>query len=464
MDVGAGAFFQKTFHRFLGLPRIVSGLLRRSRVPLRSSLEDGLGEGPFNKDHREYSEERRQSNSPQPAPNRTRTVSSTQANRIEAVKEPGQVFSEDDDIPYADGPGRILLHEDGPKDCLSMLLTEDMVSRIRSAGKERRALEQVERLEQDADLELKDAEVQVGTFHLVLEEARDEEETRRFELEQKGYEKRLGRARRRWEAISKELDCLKLSEKRSRSQLQDMLEHILEHAGLVDLMSLEPQEIEEETLSECGSSDSVKSESTAPSCGELLRRTIHEDFTNAKWAYIEAEKRFDDRQYYYEDQLQQYKEYAEGRQASVTRTMFDGDLFVEINQLTRNLIEAEDQLNAARVHAKALGLPDQWEQMLNGIIDPGTDGYRESEEAAVIAAIDRDRIEKWSQDVSESQDFPDFDACKDKDIDEWDAESVGASDSCSVVDYMGYRPKIAEWQDSCRLLRDERTEGTQAAV
>jgi hypothetical protein len=464
MDVGAGAFFQKTFYRLLGLPRIVSRLLRRSRVPLRISLEDGLGEGPFNKDPREYSEERRQSESPQPVPNRTPTVSLTQDNRTGAVKEPGQESSENDNIPYADGPSRIVLHDDSPKNYLSMLLTENMVSKICSAGKEHRALERVERLAQDADLELKDAEVQVGTFHLVLEQARDEDEVQKFELEYEGYKKKLGRARRRWEAIDKELDSLKLNEKRSRSQLQDMLEHILEHAGLVDLVSLEPQNIDEQTVSECGSSISVKSESTAPSCGELLRRTVHEDFTNVKWAYIEAERNFDDRHYYYEDQLQQYKEYAEGRQASITRTAFDGDLFVEMNQLTRNFIEAEDRLNAARAHAKALGLPDQWEQMLNGIIDPGTDGYRESEEAAVIAAIDRDRIEKWSQDVNDSQDLPDFDACKDTDIDEWDAESVGGSDSRSVVDYMGYAPKIAEWQESCRVLRDQQTEGTQAAI
>ena len=464
MDVGAGAFFQKTFYRFLSLPRIVSGLLRGSRVPLRISLEDGLGEGPFNKDPRKFCEERRQSNSGQPAPNRAPTVCSPQDNRIEVVKEPRQESSENDGIPHADGPSRIVLHDDGPKDYPSLLLTEDMVSKIRSAGKERRALEQVERLAQDADVELKDAQFQVGTFQLVLKQARDEDETRRFELEQKGYEKKLGRARRRWEAIDKELDSLKLNEKRSRSQLQDMLEHILEHAGLVDLVSLEPQHIDEQTLSECNSSVSEKSESTAPSCGELLRRTVHEDFTNAKWAYIEAERNFDNRQYYYEDQLQQYKEYAEGRQASVTRTAFDGDLFAEINQLTRNFIEAEARLDAARAHAKALGLPDQWEQMLNGIIDVGPDGYRESEEAAVIAAVDRDRIEKWSQDVSDSQDLPDFDACKSTDIDEWDAESVGASDSCSVVDYMGYRPKIAEWQESCRVLRVQQIEGTQAAI
>ena len=210
---------------------------------------------------------------------------------------------------------------------------------------------------------------QVGTFHLVLKQAQNEDEIRRFEMEQKGYQKELGRARRRQEAIGKELDTVRLNEKRSRSQQQDMLEHTLEHAGLVDLLSLEPQVFDEQALSECSFSVSVKGESTAPSCGELLRRTADEDLTNAKWAYIEAEKNVDNRHYFYQRELQQYKECLAGRETSVIRTEFDGHLFVEINQLTRNLIEAEDRLNAARAHAKAFGLPDL--ELIETALDSG---------------------------------------------------------------------------------------------
>ncbi|KAK3174667.1 hypothetical protein OEA41_001913 [Lepraria neglecta] len=213
-----------------------------------------------------------------------------------------------------------------------------------------------------------------------------------------------------------------------------LLEHILEHADLVDLLSLEPQVFDEQALSECSSSDSVKSESTVPSCWELLRRTADEGLRNAKWAYIEAERNFDNRHYFYQQELQQYKEYPGGREASVTRTEFDGHLFVEINQLTRNLIEAEDRLNAARAHAKAFGLSHQWEEILNGIIDPGSDGHRESEEAAEIVGIDQDCIGKWWQGVSPFQELPDFDGTEDVKLEQWDAESVGASDSCSIVD------------------------------
>ena len=464
MDVSAGAFFQRTFYRIFSLPRIVSGLLSRSKAPLCLSLEDGLGEGPFIRDPRIYSE---QPSRPPPQKlenDRILIAPATQINSIEADTKPKHEHLDDSDIPYADEPIRVVLHDDGPKDYLSMLLTEDMVSKICSAGKDRRALEQVERLAQDADLELTVAEIQVGTFQLVLKQAQNEDEVRKFEKEQKERQKELGIARQRQEVIGKELDTLKLNEKRSRSQLQDMLEHILEQAGLVDLLSLEPQVFDEKALSECSSSVSVKSESTAPSCGELLRRTVDEDLTNAKWAYTEAERNFDNRHYFYQQELQQYKEYAAGREAFVTRTEFDGHLFVEINQLTRNLIEAEDRLNAARAHAKAFGLPDQWEKMLNGIIDPGTDRYKDSEEAVEIVGVDRDRIGKWWQGVSASQELPDFDSCEDVKLEQWDAESVGASDSCSVVDWMGYGPKIVEWQEFCRLLREERIEEIQVGI
>ena len=152
MDVGAGAFFQRTFYKFFSLPRIVSRLLSRSGAPLRLSLEDGLGEGPFIGDPRRYSEQRSQITPQKLEHDRILTVHSTQINRIEAATEPEHEHLDDSDIPYADGPSRVVLHDDGPKDYLSMLLTEDMVSKIYSAGKERRALEQVERLAQDAEI------------------------------------------------------------------------------------------------------------------------------------------------------------------------------------------------------------------------------------------------------------------------------------------------------------------------
>ena len=120
---------------------------------------------------------------------------------------------------------------------------------------------------------------------------------------------------------------------------------------------------------------------------------------------------------------------------------------MEINQLTRNLIEAEDRLNAARAYAKVFGLPDQWEEMLNGIIDLGSDGYRESEEAAEIVAVNRDRIGKWWQGVSAFQELPDFDGCKDVKLEQWDAESIDASDSCSVVELDGI------WTEDRRVAR-----------
>ena len=69
----------------------------------------------------------------------------------------------------------------------------------------------------------------------------------------------------------------------------------------------------------------------------------------------EAERNFDSRQYFYQKELQQFKEYLAGRETSVTRTEFDGHLFVEINQLARNLIEAEGSTKIVRTDAPHAG-------------------------------------------------------------------------------------------------------------
>jgi hypothetical protein len=151
---------------------------------------------------------------------------------------------------------------------------------------------------------------------------------------------------------------------------------------------------------------------------------------------------------YYEAQLRTFQEWkAEGRIDS-TKTDFDVSLLQQAQVATGALIQAEQELEAAREHARDLGVVSSDFGQESGFLDYADDGYRESMEADIAAHVDRGRIEKWMDEENGNQD-------QSPDCDSWDSESVDFGDSISVVAEGKGRKRIDRWRSMCELTKLE---------
>ena len=115
-------------------------------------------------------------------------------------------------------------------------------------------------------------------------------------------------------------------------------------------------------------------------------------------------------------------------------------------QSTRDLIEAEEDLERAEARARAAGvignLPDQTSHFL----DLEEDGHVESEEPSEEPPMDLDFVKSWTEDVCEGPP----DEHMDIEVDDWDMRTVGLGDSLSVVDgFHGNRKHIDRWRFAC---------------
>jgi len=81
----------------------------------------------------------------------------------------------------------------------------------------------------------------------------------------------------------------------------------------------------------------------------------------------------------------------------------------------------------------------------SGFVDYPDDGYRESMEAAMVAHVDHDSIQKWMQGEDDSRNHS-------TECDQWDSRSVDLCDSVSVVAQGRDRKRIDRWRSACDMV------------
>ncbi|KAL8797795.1 MAG: hypothetical protein Q9195_000147 [Heterodermia aff. obscurata] len=190
-------------------------------------------------------------------------------------------------------------------------------------------------------------------------------------------------------------------------------------------------EVEHEGLAETGD---LQSESSTEAQNDLNPKESEMDIaerehTEAWNALQEASQQFDRREEAYNEDI---AEHAGGGKYSRTEV----DLFhYQLGAaLTKDLREAEEELERTRARCEALGIQITSSTAGSEIFFDDQD-YRESQDTAQNASrIDRDVIEKWVTQVAgvdrPSSDEPPSPSTEDM---EWDAESVTMSDSCSTL-------------------------------
>lgn len=180
-----------------------------------------------------------------------------------------------------------------------------------------------------------------------------------------------------------------------------------------------------------------------------------EHLENLKTAFWESQQRlrlaqisFDRREY---DAMQAWQATidAAGRGEEVpdaTVEDFDLRMLKHYQDLTRELIEAEAALAEAKAAALGAGLPVGQEDAASGFLDDVEDGYRVSFEAELAESVPAEKLDGWLSGI------PDVASPNERthaEVDEWETQTVGISDSISCVAQEVERRRIDKWRSGC---------------
>ena len=178
---------------------------------------------------------------------------------------------------------------------------------------------------------------------------------------------------------------------------------------------------------------------------EVARQTAVEEVTEKIIQVQDSQRRFDDLPNIYNKEYDAYIADIELGLVNASKSEFDAVMLLDSRDATAKLIQAEEQLEQARIHAMELGLTlDAFDQE-SCFQDCADDGYRESLENLWIAHVDRRRIERWMNQEDDTPESADFD--------EWDSKTVDISDSVSAIaDTFKSRKRIDRWRAMCEAV------------
>ncbi len=363
--------------------------------------------------------------------------------------------------PYTEGPSRVILANDGTKDCLALLLTPDLVAALNQVTHDIRELERKDGALERIESELDDLASKSHDAEETIRNPRYQDRAEEMQLALEILQLKHQEAEERKKQLKTALVPFEINLKISTYQSQGILEEALLEACLLD-----PPEPESPPIFHDADDDiSTSSYSEAPGTYERSlqpdpgQQPLHQARMDAIRSYETlraSQDRFDGRQADYERKLADFQR-AEARFED-TRTVFDHRHIRHVQNLTRDLIAAEQGYKIAKAKARALEM----------LADPGSGfgcvadgGHRRSEDVSSELDIDRERVEAWMSGVVPGWDVEVVRKKEPSDLDEWTARPVGIMDSISVIDREEYVDEIKEWKKHCRVLRGEVATGFQ---
>jgi len=189
--------------------------------------------------------------------------------------------------------------------------------------------------------------------------------------------------------------------------------------------------------------DSVASTRSAPGSEEMRRREADDDVSVCGYELHKVQAEFNNREHTYYKELAGYQRGLKDGTYDFSRTEFDGRMLAYGRDITRELIEAEENYERAKARREALGVRSSCDQSSL----QSCRGYEESmskdEVAVYVSSLDRSSIEAWRADIPMSG-IPEENQMMS--IDDLDAGLVQISDSASAADDGAYTKLIDRWQ------------------
>lgn len=362
--------------------------------------------------------------------------------------------------PYAIGESRILLVDDGVKDSLAMLLTEEMVDKVNTMRKERQAIKQKIKTVDAVVMEVLDLTIELESKESEIERARNQAQKAQLMHAWNILQSKIQKAEDKKDGLQQEVNFLEACLKDSGSSFHETIADVLDNAALLDPLDQEQQpeaddaeeaiEGESESVITRGSVDSLLSSD------ELFRRAAAAEAEESFGRLIYVQGKFDDRQIDYERRLTQFHEREADGTIKCSRTDFDCRELQHVQKITRNLIIAEERHKKAVEQLEVVGLPHYQNDRDHEYIDSDFSGSVIMDiEPVEISRASNPRIEAWQSAISEFIGSETATEIAQADLDSWDAKTVDHIESVSVVDTEEYVEQIKRWQMHCSSLREE---------
>ncbi|KAK4693372.1 hypothetical protein P7C71_g4014, partial [Lecanoromycetidae sp. Uapishka_2] len=350
----------------------------------------------------------------------------------------------------ADGPSRVFVHYDGVEDCVGILVTNEMIEITQNITSKVQILKKHQSSYDDIEKEILYAREQIEKARADLELAEEDtlQELQDFiELEegnmQEAYERR--------DALGRRLEIFKSNLDFAQEASHTFLTQLLEKTGLLDLPNADDEVVATTEISTPDNDVNADAEEVAYNPEEVTYRAAARDELFQLTEDLEkAQEEFDGYREYYHSQKQVYKECVERGDLPDDQSDFDRKFQLYGQQLTRNLIDADEAYKGAKLRAVALrAVESDWGEPVpfGPLAEWEAQSSPANEYAAYQASRDWSRVEKWIQRLLALDDpNPSIDENV-PEVDDWDAKSDDVWESVSVYDSVeSSRDNIDRWE------------------
>ncbi|SMR52179.1 unnamed protein product [Zymoseptoria tritici ST99CH_3D1] len=380
---------------------------------------------------------------------------------------------------YTAGPARFVVATDGIKDCGALLMTHDLSGLVKQALHAERKYAKAEQLEIDSRVQLMnlesgvEREIRAHEYrlrqHKSDEVATDEPESSASSKELENLRLLLKDIEQRKRTATAQLNTQAMILRSCNKALMACLEDAFTCAEIAEPepqepeIYVEPLDVQQEYQAFCERLRGIEEGSPASSVVALNIRGETYAFLPEQVLTPEQQLEVELKDAYHSarDRLQtatcEFDQRETTRQHEQHSTDEDEHTFdlrwvQRISDLTRELIEAEEGLAAAKTAAKEAGLNITLEYQSSGFADTEGDGYRMSFDDELIGTAQVGKIAEWLSEIDEdmSSETP-----RTVDVDSWEAKDVEICDSVSLVAYGPHRRKIDGWQQDCRRCNEE---------
>ena len=370
------------------------------------------------------------------------------------------------ELRFTVGSARIVEAHDGKKDCFSLLLTQELVWTVNTIRQLVRRRQSREDATVSAQIEAFNTEREIQNLREELDRARTRSQSRSLGPRLEAARARLASTRQHQEEIEADMKSVKHNLVLQRIILEDILGTAFDRAHLLEEDDPPVSPAKDQKIDQTDRKDNFPSGDADPqtpplSPGAQQLQNILTNYKEARDIYIHAEIDFANRKHVEEEHLADRKRHLAEGVPREPKTVFDLDHLAQEMRLTRDLIDATKQFEQWQQYAHAHEVYTASERIERGL-DPDPDEwdfaghYKEPFNTSDPHEIPNDpemdtRIEGWREKMGSAGGYPDDQTRMDVDVDEWDADTVGLSESCSMIDDSSRRAKIDEWREMCGL-------------
>jgi hypothetical protein len=415
------------------------------------------------------------------------------AENAQAIRDESYItFESEDAEDYTQGPARFVLATDGVQDCVVLLMTMDLSTRIQKALGMQHAFEQAERaglrqrqaymrFEKKVKAEILNCRAKIATvrdvdakkeeelqhqleiLELLLDDVQSRRQTVHVHLETQGEELRDVQAAAN-ALIEEAYICAGLAEedRKEHDSVSQDLDLETEYAAFLEKLKNANENDMVAVAPPLDTSRDYDDEVPVPTEEERARQEIINGLWASKEALDQARRDFEEREVSRAREFQANQVAADRGEPTTDATPDDFDVrwVVRYGKLTRDLINAEAAYADVKRSAFEAGVPlpfEDNETVCEAMDEDDGVGYTISKEQELVASVPSPTVRRWLDKVPEGVEVgsPSFGDGGRSESDEWEAEEVGISDSVSLVAEGRERARIDRWREKCVPEKEE---------